>query len=201
MCIRDRGGITQTGALVTDSLHAFAASGIALTDAGNHVGAFEAIVNGAGNIELNNTVSGGELALGTMSTSGNIIIDNAGGIHTTGDIAGVGLVSITAHSPITVDNRISAATILLDASSDIMLSRHSELNAGAAIGLTAGRNIQLGGKLRVPSSGRIAATAATGDITALAGTTFNSGGGPVTLTTLQGSIDVRSSIFLSLIHI
>ncbi|USX22443.1 YDG domain-containing protein [Oxalobacteraceae bacterium OTU3REALA1] len=192
-----QGGITQTGALVTDSLHAFAANGIALTDAGNQVGAFEAIVNGAGNIALNNTVSGGELALGTLSTSGNIIIDNVGGIHTTGDIAGAGgLVSITAHSPITVDNQISAATILLDASSDIMLSKHSELNAGAAIGLTAGRNIQLGGKLRVPSSGRIAATAATGNITSLAGTTFSSGGGPVTLTTLQGSIDVRSSIFI-----
>jgi filamentous hemagglutinin family protein len=192
-----QGGITQTGALVTDSLHAFAADGISLTDAGNHVGAFEAIVSGSGDIALHNTVSSGELALGAMTGGGNIVIDNTGGIHTTGDIAAAGgLVSITAHSPITVNNAISAANIVLDASSDIRLGHHSELNAGAAIGLTAGRDIQLGGKLRVPSSGRITATAAGGDITSLAGTTINSDGGPVTLTTLQGAINVPSNVFI-----
>ncbi|MEV4781539.1 YDG domain-containing protein [Burkholderia sp. LMU1-1-1.1] len=192
-----QGAITQTGALVTDSLHAFAANGIALTDAGNQVGAFEAIVNGSGSIALNNTVPSGELALGTMTSGGNIVIDNTGGIHTTGGIAAAGgLVSITAHSPITVNHAISAANIVLDASSDIRLGNHSELNAGAAISLTAGRDIQLGGKLRVPSSGRITATAARGDITSLAGTTINSDGGPVTLTTVQGAINVPSSIFI-----
>ncbi|USX28464.1 YDG domain-containing protein [Oxalobacteraceae bacterium OTU3CINTB1] len=192
-----QGGITQTGALVTDSLHALAANGIALTNAGNQVGAFEAIVNGNGNIALNNTVSSGELALGTISTSGNIIIDNHGGIHTTGDIAGAGgLVSITAHSPITVNNEISAVNIVLDASSDIRLANTSALNAGGAIGLSAGDGIVLGGRLRVPSSGRITATAARGDITSLEGTNINSNGAPVTLTTVQGSIDVPSHIFV-----
>ncbi|HEX7983366.1 MAG TPA: YDG domain-containing protein, partial [Duganella sp.] len=192
-----QGAITQSGALVTDSLQAFAANGIALTDAGNHVGAFGAVAAGGGNITLKNTVTSGELALGGMSTGGNIVIDNTGGIHTTGDIAGAGgLVSITAHSPITINNQISAANIVLDASSDIRLTQHSSLNAGATIGLNAGGNIVLGGKLRVPSSGSISATAATGNITSLEGTTIDSGSGAVTLTSVRGAISVPSHIFV-----
>ncbi len=191
------GGITQTGALVTDSLHAYAAKGVTLTDSGNHIGAAEAIVNGGGNIALKNTVSDGELALGVMSTGGNIVIDNTGGVHTTGDIAGAGgLVSITAHSPITVNHEISAANIVLDASTDIRLGNTSALNAGTAIDLNAGGNIVLGGRLRVPSTGRIAGTAATGNITSLEGTAIDSNGGPVTLTSVRGAIDVPSYIFI-----
>jgi hypothetical protein len=216
------GTITQTGSLVTDSLHAMATNGITLTNTGNHVGAFTA-TNYSGDIRLNNTVSSGELALGPLSTTGNIIIDNHGGIHTTGTIhaihsgANTGLVSIAAHSPITVNDTIDGSDIGLSASTSITLAPGTSLqstntiglsagtgiamdsssvvNSGSSIALTAGTGIVLGGSLSVASGGSISATAASGSITASSGTSINSSGGTIILAAPQGSVTTPNVTF------
>jgi hypothetical protein len=216
------GTITQTGPLVTDSLHAMATNGITLTNTGNHVGAFTA-TNYSGDIRLNNTVNSGELALGPLSTTGNIIIDNHGGIHTTGTIhaihsgANTGLVSIAAHSPITVNDTIDGSDIGLSASTSITLAPGTSLqstntigltagtgiamdsssvvNSGSSIALTAGTGIVLGGSLSVASGGSISATAASGSITASSGTSINSSGGTITLAAPQGSVTTPNVTF------
>ncbi|CAN7665766.1 beta strand repeat-containing protein [Duganella sp. LjRoot269] len=216
------GTITQTGPLVTDSLHAMATNGITLTNTGNHVGAFTA-TNYSGDIRLNNTVSSGELALGPLSTTGNIIIDNHGGIHTTGTIhaihsgANTGLVSIAAHSPITVNDTIDGSDIGLSASTSITLAPGTSLqstntigltagtgiamdsssvvNSGSSIALTAGTGIVLGGSLSVASGGSISATAASGSITASSGTSINSSGGTIILAAPQGSVTTPNVTF------
>jgi filamentous hemagglutinin family protein len=216
------GTITQTGPLVTDSLHAMATNGITLTNTGNHVGTFTA-TNYSGDIRLNNTVSSGELALGPLSTTGNIIIDNHGGIHTTGTIhaihsgANTGLVSIAAHSPITVNDAIDGSDIGLSASTSITLAPGTSLqstntiglsagtgiamdsssvvNSGSSIALTAGTGIVLGGSLSVASGGSISATAASGSITAGSGTSINSSGGTIILAAPQGSVTTPNVTF------
>jgi hypothetical protein len=216
------GTITQTGPLVTDSLHAMATNGITLTNTGNHVGAFSA-TNYSGDIRLNNTVSSGELALGPLSTTGNIIIDNHGGIHTAGTIhaihsgANTGLVSIAAHSPITVNDTIDGSDIGLSASTSITLAPGTSLqstntigltagtgiamdsssvvNSGSSIALTAGTGIVLGGSLSVASGGSISATAASGSITASSGTSLNSSGGTIILAAPQGSVTTPNVTF------
>ncbi|MFS2134599.1 YDG domain-containing protein [Duganella sp. Dugasp56] len=216
------GTITQTGPLVTDSLHAMATNGITLTNTGNHVGAFTA-TNYSGDIRLNNTVNSGELALGPLSTTGNIIIDNHGGIHTAGTIhaihsgANTGLVSIAAHSPITVNDTIDGSDIGLSASTSITLAPGTSLqstntigltagtgiamdsssvvNSGSSIALTAGTGIVLGGSLSVASGGSISATAASGSITASSGTSINSSGGTIILAAPQGSVTTPNVTF------
>ncbi|MYN19719.1 filamentous hemagglutinin N-terminal domain-containing protein, partial [Rugamonas sp. FT107W] len=188
------GAISQTGALQTDSLHAFATNGIALTNSGNHVNAFAAN-NGVGNIELTNTVSSGELALGALTTTnGKIIIDNHGGIHTGGTIhAYNGGVSITAHSPITISDQVIGDDIALSASTDITLQSGSQLNATNTIKMTATNNIVLGGLLSVTSpTGSISALATNGSISVGSATTINSNGAPVSLAAPLGSVSAGS---------
>ncbi|NVD72817.1 filamentous hemagglutinin N-terminal domain-containing protein [Duganella sp. BJB1802] len=188
------GAISQTGALQTDSLHAFATNGIALTNTGNHVNAFAAS-NGHGNIALTNTVSSGELALGALTTTnGNIVIDNHGGIHTGGAIhAYNGGVSITAHSPITISDQVAGDDIALSASTDITLLSGSQLNATNTIKMTATNNIVLGGLLSVTSpTGSISALSTNGSISVGSATTINSNGAPVSLAAPFGSVSAGS---------
>ncbi|MET0267584.1 MAG: YDG domain-containing protein, partial [Duganella sp.] len=190
-----QGAVSQNGSLVTDQLQVQASNGITLTNASNHVQAFTAANTGSGNIVLHNDAGSGELALGVLNGNGNIVIDNIGGVHTTGAISGANLVSLTAHSPITVNHAISGDDIVLDASTGITLGSGASLNARHAIDLTAGSGIALGGVLSVPSSGAISALARTGNITAASGTQINAGGAPVTLTTLVGSVTVPAGVF------
>ena len=197
------GVVTQNSGtqLVADMLNASANGGITLTNTSNHVGAFSATVYGQGNIALTNIVTSGELALGPLTTHGNIIIDNHGGIHTAGAItaynsgAGTGQVSITAHSPVTINNSISGTDITLAASTDITLGSGSALSSTHSIGLTAGTNILLGGTLSVPSGGSISAVATNGSISASSGTMISSGGSPVTLSAPNGSVSTTGSTF------
>jgi filamentous hemagglutinin family protein len=193
------GSITQNSgtALVADSVSASAAGDIALTNANNHVGAFGATVFGqSGGIALTNTVLSGELALGPLTaTHGNIVIDNHGGIHTAGTITGGGLVSITAHSPVTINDTVSGNDIQLAASTEITLNSGSQLQSNHSIGLTAGTNIQLGGTLSVPAGGSISAVATNGSISTLGGTIINSAGSAVTLSAPNGSISTQGGTF------
>ncbi|WP_166455395.1 two-partner secretion domain-containing protein, partial [Duganella alba] len=190
------GSITQNSGtqLVADTVNANAHGDITLTNS-NQVGAFAAGASGAGNIALNNTVSSGELELGPLTAPGNIVIDNHGGIHTAGAISGGGLVSITAHSPVTINDAISGNDIQLAASTDITLNSNSQLLSSHAIGLTAGANILLGGVLSVPSGGSISAVATSGNISTSSGTQINSAGSPVSLSAPNGTVSTQGGIF------
>jgi len=184
------GAVTQTGALQTNILQVFGTNGVTLNNSGNHVNAFTAS-NLHGNVALTNTVSSGELALGTLTTTnGNIVIDNHGGIHTEGTVhAYNGGVSITAHSPITINNPVFGQDIALSASTDIMLGSGSQLNADNSIKMTAVNNIVLGGVLSVTSpTGSISALATTGSISVGSATSINSNGAPVSLAAPFGSV-------------
>ncbi|ELX10052.1 filamentous hemeagglutinin domain containing protein [Janthinobacterium sp. HH01] len=189
----ESGSISQTGALTADSLHVMASSGVTLTNTGNHVGAFYGS-NGSGGIQLNNTVASGELQLGPLSSSsGNIVIDNHGGIHTAGTIvASNGKVTIAAHSPVTINDSISGSDIELSASTDITLNSGSNLQANNTISLAAINNIVLGGHLAVSASGSISAVATNGSISVGSPTDINSHGGAVTLAAPFGSVSAAS---------
>ncbi|WP_235914259.1 two-partner secretion domain-containing protein [Rugamonas rivuli] len=191
----ESGSISQTGALTSDSLHVMASSGITLTNTGNHVGAFYG-ANGTGGIQLNNTVASGELQLGPLSSSsGNIVIDNHGGIRTNGAIVAGngGGVSIAAHSPVTITDSISGSDITLSASTDIMLIGNSNLHANNTISLAAINDIVLGGHLTVDSAtGSISALATNGNISVGSPTDINSNGGALTLAAPFGSVSAQS---------
>ncbi len=186
----ENGTITQTGALVTDSLQATAANGIALTNSGNHVGAFTAS-NAQGSILLNNTVNSGALMLGTLTThNGNIVIDNHGGIVVNGHAhAYSGNVSIAAHSPVTINDQVDGEELIFSASTAINLGSGAALNAVNSIQLTAGTDIVLGGSLTLSSgSGSIALTATNGNISVGSATAISSNGGSVNLSAPLGSV-------------
>jgi filamentous hemagglutinin family protein len=197
------GVVSQTSGsqLVADTLGVTASGNITLANANNHVGAFNATIYGNGNILLTNVVTSGELALGPLTTTGNIVIDNTGAVHTVGAItantggAGTGVISITAHSPVMIDSTLTGADIGLSASTDIVLGSSSALSSSHSIGMTAGTSITLGGSLSVPAGGSISAVATTGSITASAGTHISSGGSPVTLSAPMGSVSTTGASF------
>ncbi|MYM25047.1 filamentous hemagglutinin N-terminal domain-containing protein, partial [Duganella sp. FT135W] len=197
------GVVTQTAGtqLQADTLDVSASGNITLTNANNHVGAFSGTIYSSGNIALTNIVSSGELLLGPLTTTGNIIIDNHGGIHTVGTItahssgAGTGAISITAHSPVTIDSTLTGTDIGLSASTDIVLGSSSTISSTHSIGMTAGTNITLGGSLSVDAGGSISAVAATGSITSSAGTHISSSGSPVTLSAPLGSVSTSGASF------
>eukprot|EP01032_Pedospumella_encystans_P024982 gene24982-28241_t len=93
------GKITQSGALSTGNLHAVSASGTTLDNGANHVRNFSGSNSGSGGISLRNVLSGSdELGVGNLTTTGGgILVDNVGGIHTTGNLSALaGAVSLTA---------------------------------------------------------------------------------------------------------
>lgn len=154
------GAIGQDGALLASSLTAQARDGIVLSNAGNQVSSFSASNRAGGGIALNNTSAPGTLALGTLTTgAGNIAIDNTGGV-TAGNIdAHGGNVSVTAHSPVTVNGRIAGNDIALNASTDVLLGDGAQLVAARDISLAAGRDISIKGNSRVASGGNFTASA------------------------------------------
>ncbi|OFA02247.1 heme/hemopexin-binding protein precursor [Janthinobacterium sp. HH107] len=154
------GAIGQDGAVLASSLTAQARDGIVLSNAGNQVSSFSASNSAGGGIALNNTSAPGALALGTLTTgAGNIAIDNTGGV-TAGNIdAHGGNVSVTAHSPVTVNGRIAGNDIALNASTDVLLGDGAQLVAARDISLAAGRDISIKGNSRVASGGNFTASA------------------------------------------
>ena len=94
--------------------------------------------------DLTNTVLSGELTLGTLqSDSGDIIIDNTGGLHTDAPISTSGAVSLTAHSPITINDTITAHDIALSASTSVSVAANATLTAVNAITVSAGTSVTL----------------------------------------------------------
>ncbi|MDN2670781.1 YDG domain-containing protein, partial [Janthinobacterium sp. SUN026] len=154
------GAIGQDGALLAGSLAAQARDGIVLGHAGNQVGSFTASNSAGGGIVLNNTSAPGTLVLGTLATgAGNIAIDNTGGV-TAGNInANGGNVSVTAHSPVTVNGKIEGKDIALNASTDVLLGNGAQLAAARDISLAAGGDIRIEGNAQVLGGGNFSASA------------------------------------------
>ncbi|MYM41770.1 YDG domain-containing protein [Duganella qianjiadongensis] len=186
------GAVSQTGPWTSDSLTVSAHSGVVLSNPDNHVNAFSA-TSGSGDITLYNNVSSGALMLGTLSTEGNILIDNHGGIVLNGPVhalhaqASHGHVSITAHSPVTVNDVVEGTELAFSASTSINLGSAAALNAVNQIQLTAGTDIVLGGALSV-TSGSITATATNGSISVGSATSISTNGGSLSLSAPQGSV-------------
>ncbi|MEG0883915.1 MAG: hypothetical protein RSH52_22040, partial [Janthinobacterium sp.] len=215
------GAIGQDGALLAGSLDAQAQNGIVLGNAGNQVGSFTANNSAGGGITLNNTSAPGSLTLGTLSTgAGNIAIDNTGGV-TAGDIdANGGNVSVTAHSPVTVNGKIAGNDIALNASTDVLLGNGAQLAAARDISLVAGGDIRIEGDAKVLGGGNFAASAEgsvrfadtasvalpaaasmsvlakTGGITGTSGVRINRQRTGVTLLAPNGAVSMADAIFL-----
>ncbi|UQV47478.1 filamentous hemagglutinin N-terminal domain-containing protein [Janthinobacterium lividum] len=154
------GAIGQDGALLASSLTAQAKNGIVLGHAGNQVSSFTASNSAGGGIVLNNTSAPATLTLGTLTTgAGNIAIDNTGGIAAGNINANGGNVSVTAHSPVTVNGKIEGNDIALNASTDVVLGDGAQLAAARDISLVAGGDIRVEGNAKVLVGGNFAASA------------------------------------------
>ena len=215
------GAIGQDGALLASSLTVQAKNGIVLGNAGNQVGSFTASNSAGGGIVLNNTSAPGTLSLGTLTTgAGNIAIDNTGGV-TAGNInANGGNVSVTAHSPVTVNGKIAGNDIALNASTDVLLGDGAQLTATRDISLVAGGDIRVDGNAKVLGGGNFSASgggnvrfadtasftlpaaasmsvlAKTGSITGGAGVRINRQRANVSLLAPNGAVAMPDLIFL-----
>jgi hypothetical protein len=139
------GAIRETGALVaTGKVTAVASGGIFLNSPNNRLASFQASATGPGNIELTNV---GVLDVaGIRTTAGSILVNNTGGISTSGPVvARGGRVVGVANSPLTIGpDGVSA-------DGDIVLT---------ATNLTSAGNITLNGPIE-STSGGVALSAAS----------------------------------------
>ncbi|PJJ19069.1 filamentous hemagglutinin family protein [Janthinobacterium sp. 67] len=215
------GAIAQDGALLAGSVAAQARDGIVLGNAGNQVGSFTASNSAGGGIALNNTSAPGTLTLGTLVTgAGNIAIDNTGGVAAGNINANGGNVSVTAHSPVTVNGKIAGNDITLNASTDVLLGDGAQLAAARDISVVAGGDIRVGGNATIagagnfsaiagtnvrfadtasvtlPAAGSIGVLAKTGSITGDAGVRVNRQRSGVTLLAPNGAVNMADAIFL-----
>ncbi|MCA1860828.1 YDG domain-containing protein [Janthinobacterium sp. HSC-3S05] len=215
------GAIGQDGALLAGSVTAQARDGIVLGHAGNQLSNFTASNNAGGGITLNNTSAPGTLTLGTLVTgAGNIAIDNTGGVAVGNINAHGGNVSVTAHSPVTVNGKIAGNDIALDASTDVVLGDGAQLAAVRNVSMTAGRDINIGGNSQIAGGGNVSASAGanvrfadtasftlpaaasmsvlakTGSITGGSGVRINRQRSGVTLLAPNGTVSMADAIFL-----
>jgi hypothetical protein len=215
------GAIGQDGALLASSLDAQAKNGIVLGNTGNQVGSFTANNSAGGGIVLNNTSAPGILTLGTLATgAGNIAIDNTGAIAAGNINANGGNVSVTAHSPVTVNGKIEGSDIALNASTDVVLGDGAQLAATRDISLVAGGDVSVGGNanivsggnfsasaegyvrfadtasLTLPAAGSMTVLAKTGSITGTSGVRINRQRTGVTLLAPNGAVSMADAIFL-----
>ncbi|WP_219114897.1 YDG domain-containing protein [Janthinobacterium sp. UMAB-56] len=154
------GAIGQDGALLASSLAAQAQNGIVLGHAGNQVGSFTASNRAGGGIALNNTSAPGNLTLGTLVTgAGDIAIDNTGGVNAGNINANGGNVTVTAHSPVTVNGKIAGKDLAFNASTDVLLGEGAQLAAARDISLVAGGDISVGGNASIVGGGNFSASA------------------------------------------
>jgi len=215
------GAIGQTGAIVAASLSTQSSSGTVLDNTGNQVGSFTASNSGGNGIVLNNTSAPGTLTLGSISSgSGNIAIDNTGGISAGNINSNSGNVTLTAHSPITVNGAIKGNDITLTADADIALANGASLTAAGSVSLAAGHDLSFNGNTAVASGGNFAATAGsnvrfadtssfkvaaaasmtvlakTGSITGTSGVRINRQRSDVSLSAPGGTVSMADAIFL-----
>ena len=215
------GAIGQDGAVVATSLATQSQNGTLLDNAGNQVDSFSANNSAAGGIVLKNTSTPGSLALGLLVTgTGNVAIENTGGIVASSINANGGNVALTAHSPVTVNGAIVGNDIAITASTDVALADGAQLMAARDISLTAGRDISFDGGARVTSGGSLLASAGSnvrfagnasftvptvssmsvlakaGSITGTSGVRINRERADVTLLAPDGIVVMPDAIFL-----
>ena len=131
------GSVSQTAAVTTSGLlQVQAGQDVALTQAGNSVAAFSASSTG-GNVSL---VNSGALDLqGVALAQGNLQIDNTGAVRNSGALlVRGGNVTIQAHSPIRVDNAITADGNIVLSALTPNSSGASRIDINAALTSTAG---------------------------------------------------------------
>uniref|UniRef100_UPI002FCDB4C9 YDG domain-containing protein n=1 Tax=Massilia sp. S19_KUP03_FR1 TaxID=3025503 RepID=UPI002FCDB4C9 len=194
------GAIAQSGAVVTDSLTTQSQSGATLNNKGNLVASFTASNSGAGGIALTSTTASGQLLLGSLGTgSGNIVIENIGGIETHAINANGGNVSVTAHGPVMVRGVIQGNDVTVTAGADITLEGAAAVRAARALALDANASIALNGTsaLEAGAAGSMSLLARTGNISAVSGVRIDSHGAPLTLRAPLGSVQMPSSVFAS----
>ena len=179
--LKSGGALTETGGITTASLSTTSVSGAAL-NAANAVSRFSATNTSSGDLTLVNTTGPGTLTVGAVTNQGGkVVLDNTGGIVTAGDIAATqGALSVTAHSPITINSSLTARDgITLNALSsalatDIITVNGSLTSTLGSIALTAGTSATVGSTavVSVSSGNAINLTALAGRVSILQGARF-----------------------------
>ncbi|WP_029707799.1 beta strand repeat-containing protein, partial [Rhodoferax saidenbachensis] len=178
------GAISGNG-ITAASLSTLSKTGTNLS--GNSVSAFSGTVTGSGNLTFYNNDSESPAALTVLGVSvanGDVLLDNYGGVTTTGKVSASGAVSIAAHSPLTIGagGITAGGGITLGASTDLTLNGVIQ-STGAGISFNAGGNL-------VQNSGVIAAAGVSA--TAGGSITFGfnafSSGNPVSYTDVNGAV-------------
>ena len=175
------GAISQTGAIVSRALTTSSVGGTML-DGANQIGSFSANNTGSGMISLVNTTRPNALTLLAISNAGGgIDIDNTGAIITSGALnAAQGKMTITAHSPITVNSSLSARDgITLNAlpstlGTDTVSINGTLTTAAGNIAISSGTDTTISAisTLQVAPGSAILLTAVNGGVDLLAGSTF-----------------------------
>lgn len=141
------GSITGNGAVVTDALTTNSATGAVMNSSDNRLKTFLATNTGSGNIELTNT--GALNVRGINNVGGGIVINNTGGITTTGPVTAPSAVGIalTANSPLTIgaDGVSSGGNVVLTATNltsagDVTLNGPIN-SSGGTVALNAANNM------------------------------------------------------------
>ena len=176
------GAISQTAGIDAASLRTVSAGGTILESA-NTVTSFSADNSGSGAIKLVNTSRPGTLRLLPVTNyGGGINIDNTGGVVTSGDVtAGKGSLTISAHSPITVNSTLTASdginlnTFASPSGNDQITLTGTLLATGGGITLSGATNVLVASTATstVQSGSPIDLSATTGSVSIRQGATFN----------------------------
>ena len=192
--------ISQSGAVVADSLATQSQTGTVLNDAGNRVKNFSAGNSGAGGIALTSTSAPDVLVLGSLATgSGDVRIESTGGIQSHAITTAGGNVSLIAHSPVNVQGVVQGNDVTVDASTDVAFGDGARVNAARTIAVTAGTGVTFAGAatLDVQATGAINVLAKNGDLTAAGTVRINSRGAPVSLLAPNGRVIVPASVLVA----
>jgi len=194
------GAISQSGAVVANSLATQSQSGTVLNDAGNRLKSFSATNSGAGGIALTTTSAPDVLVLGSLATgAGDVRIESTGGVESHAITSGSGNVTLIAHSPVNVQGAISANDVTIDASTGVSFGDGARVNAARTVAVTAGTGVTFAGAatLDVLATGGINVLARNGDLTAADTVRINSRGAPVTLLAPNGRLIVPASVMVA----
>lgn len=209
------GNIQQSAGapLVANGLYATAKLGISLT-AANQLGEFTALNTTSGDISLLNTgnplVLGGDGVTGLANLKnqgGNITVNNTGALVSDGSIEATGTVTLSAHSPITLNGAVAGSGVSLVAASSAAgndnLHINSSVTAGSGgISAVAGTDIVMaptatlttdGGDVNLTAGqdivlGQIGAGTGTVTMTASAGSVTTAAGAPLPTVSAQGLV-------------
>jgi len=200
------GTITQSAGtgLTTNNLVVSASSGITLTNTGNHIYGLSAD-NTSGPISLVSHNENVDMPINHVITVGDISIESWGGFHTIAhdpdvsssgkiDAGNAGMVSLIAHSPISINYLVNAHDISMNASSQVSFSASALVSAQHNISLLGGSGVSLNGLVSVLSGGSISAIAANGPV--IAAGSINSNGGAISLQAPNGSVSAPASVFV-----